>query len=243
MEHKKFDQQSQGKYWVNYFKGDKEFYDKIKEHIKKSIPNKETLGLDIGAGPGIGALLIEKIKFKTKLVGFEPSKTSLDGKRLAEEFSKKDAHIKYIAKKGNISEIKVSKTNPLDYLLILRASHEIAESLGGKDKFFKEISRIISGLKNKGILIIAEPQYSKNNVSKEIIKKVQEYQMKNISHCHVPSDYIQKDEMKSQLEKRGLKLINESVIQNNKLLKYLNSNGINIKESPCSFYIQTFQKP
>ena len=241
MGHKKFDRQAKGKYITNYFNKDREFYNTIKKHIARAISNKSTLGIDIGAGPGIGAKLLENLNLNTKLIGFEPSKTWEDGKKLSKRLIKEKKATRYIAKKGGIQNIRTPTKNLLDYILILRASHEIAESLGGKRRFFIEVLRIMYGLKESGFLIIGEPQYSRRRISQKIIKKVQQYQEENIGHYHIPSDYITAQEMKTVFEKKGLRLIKETILPNKKLLNYLKSQGLNLKKAPCNFYVQTFQ--
>jgi len=242
MGHEKFDQHSQGQYWETYFKNDKEFYAAIQHHVLRHIPKENTIGIDIGAGPGIGARIFADLGFKTKLTGIEPSGTFVDGVKLSEEFVKSRSSVEYTSVRGGITEIKTPEIDSLGYILILRASHEISESIKGKHNFFKELSRIVVGLKKQGFLIIAEPQYSDDDTSEEIIQKVQQYQMKNIGHCHVPSDYITASEMKMKIQDIGLRLIDETIIPNDRLLKYLQSEGLNLDKSPCSFYIQTFQK-
>jgi len=240
--HQKFDQLSRGRYLDKYFKNDTDFYKSIQNHVLKHIPKDNTIGIDIGAGPGIGARIFANLGFNTRLYGFEPSRTSSDGVKLSKELHDTKNPVQYFSEKCGITKINSPKPDTLDYILVLRASHEIAESIGSKDKFFKELSRIINGLKKKGFLIIAEPEYYREQVSDVIIKKVQEYQMKNIGHCHVPSDYIASGEMKKIIQNIGLKLIDESILPDGKLLIFLQAQGYNLIKSPCSFYVHTYQK-
>lgn len=241
MGHEKFDQHTGDSYMKNYFFKDKEFYSTISGHISEFV-HSESVGLDIGAGPGVGAMLISDLNLKTKLIGLEPSKTSSDGYKLSKKFSEENKLIEYESIKAGILDFRNLEIDGFDYILILRASHEIAESLGGKREFFEELEMVLKKLKNSGILIIAEPQYLEENPSEELIKKVQEYQLNTIGHCHVPSDYISSSEMKKQIEKFDLKLVKESILPKNELVAYLNSNGLSVEKSPCGFYIQTFQK-
>lgn len=238
----KFDTQKDGQYWINYFILDKYFYDAIKKHIDEDIPNKNTVGIDIGSGPGVGARILADLNFETELTGFEPSETFHDGERLSNEFIKQSIPIKYNTKQGGILDINTPNINSFDYILILRATHEIAESLGNKNKFFSELGRILVGLRSSGILIIAEPQYCEENPSEEIIKEVQVYQQKSMGHFHIPSDYITAKDMKNKIENIGLKLIKETILPNSKLLDHLKKRGLNLNNSPCNFYVQTFQK-
>jgi SAM-dependent methyltransferase len=241
MGYKKFNKYIGEKYWVDYFNKSIDFYNTIRKHIQESIPKEDTVGLDIGSGPGVGAKLIADLKFETKLTGFEPSQTSLEGIKLSDYFASEKIPVVYIARRGGILDIETPKPNSYDYILILRAVHEIADSLGGYKKLFNELHRITKGLKKGGVFIVAEPQYSKDNTSELIIKKVQEYQKDNIGHCHVPSDYINTFEMKKQANSLGLKLVKETIVPNNRLLNELNKKGLTISESPCSFYVQTYK--
>lgn len=225
----KFDHYDNGKYVCSYFNRDKEFYSAIKAHIKEAISKRKTVGVDIGAGPGIGARLFADLNFETKLTGFEPSLTGQDGRKLSKALIDKGNSVLYVAKCCGISDITTPNKNSLNYILVLRASHEIAESLGSKNKFFRELKRIIVGLKDSGVLIIAEPQYAEKNPDKETIRKVQEYQKETIGHCHVPPDYITAKKMQDHIIKIGLRLLKETIIPNKKLLS-------------LSFYVQTFQK-
>ena len=141
MGHEKFDYHNQGKYWKKFFKNDKEFYTSIQSHVLKHISDGNSIGIDIGAGPGIGARIFANLGFKTKLTGFEPSKTSLDGEKLSKELIDIESPVEYYSEKNGIAGINTPQENSVDYILILRSSHEIAESLESKDSFFKELSR------------------------------------------------------------------------------------------------------
>ena len=133
----KFDQHSQGQYWTHYFEKDTDFYNTIKKHMRASFVNGKTVGIDIGAGPGVGARLLASLPTQGTLIGFEPSATCSDGQKLSQELSHKNSQIKYIAKRGRILDIKKFNQGEefngilFDYILLLRAAHEIAESLGG----------------------------------------------------------------------------------------------------------------
>ena len=242
MGYEKFNEQVKGKYWEKYFKHDDEFYMTIQNHILKHIPKENTIGIDIGAGPSIGAHIFVNLEFQTEITGYEPSDTYIDGIELSEQFKEDKIQIKYTSIKGGISDINIKKENPVDYILILRAAHEIADSLKSKDNFFKELAKLTENLKEEGILIIADPQYLDENVSEEIIKKIQEYQIKNIGHCHVPSDYVTTEDNKKHIQAIGLEIIEETIIPDKKLPNFLKEEGINLKESPYGFYIQTFKK-
>ncbi len=239
----KFDKHAGGDYWERYFTENKDVINVTKEHISSFISKeKPTFGLDIGAGPGIGAFLLSSLGLTTTLTGFEPSKTIQDSIKLAQELRKKSSPTTYLPKQGGIQDIQRYEKELFDYILILRASHEIAESLGSKKRFFEEISRLLPTLKKDGVIIISEPQYTRKENSIEIIKEVQEYQKIRIGHFHIPSDYIMSTEMKKEMKQKSLSLLKEDILPNNRLLTYLNDKDLNLKSSPCSFYVQTYHK-
>ncbi len=241
MKYEKFDKYDKGKYWQAYFEKDKEFYNAIKKHMAVELKKKETIGIDIGAGPGIGARLAFSLNLNTKLVGYEPSATWRDGKKLADEIARAKTAMKYISLNRAIQKIKNPKVPALDYILVLRAAHEIAASLGSKGKFFREMKQVSRGLKEGGVLIVAEPQFKDAKIRSSLLKKVQEYQQQKIGHSHIPSDYIPKEKMKQIFSKIGLRLTKETSMPDKRLNIYLKKQGIN-RESPIFFYIQTYKK-
>lgn len=238
----KFNQHAgSGAYLERYLERDGEFYGAIRNHIGRLIGEKPTVGLDLGAGPGVGALIMESLDSPTRLIGAEPSLTHSDGAALSEQFLEEGGLVHYEARHQGIVEVSNDELPELDYLLALRSSHEMAESIGGKDQLFEELGRIIEQLKQGGFLVVAEPQYS-SIPADEVIAEIQRYQMSTIRHSHVPSDYITDREMEADLKALGLKLENETIIPNRKLLAHLkNAIGYASDESPCSFYVQTYR--
>lgn len=239
MGYKKFNQFLEGKYWRKYFENDNNFYGEIESQISKYINKDKSFGIDIGAGPGIGAKILDKLNFKTKLIGYEPSELYLDGEKISKELN---SNIKYISIKGGIKEIQNLDKEEYDYILILRAAHEIVGSLKNKNKFFIEVERILKNLKKDGVLIIADPEYFENNVSQDMIKRIQEYQLEHIGHCHIPTDYVNSNELKKEMNKLGLKLIEEKLIEDEKVLEYLKLAGFELENCPYGYYIQSYKK-
>jgi len=239
----KFDQHNKGAYWERYFEKDRKFYDTIKNHIAAALSMGKSAGMDIGAGPGVGAKLLDDLNIKTIIYGYEPSETSADGTVFAEELRLKNSTVEYRPIHCGMEKIQTPENDSLDYILALRTAHEIAESMNSRDKFFNELCRLLGGLKKQGSIIIAEPQFSDSFASQpEMLKLIQAYKQEKIGHSHVPSDYITDIEMKKHMEEAGLNLINENIIPDEKLLDYLVEQGFILKESPCYFYVQTFRK-
>jgi len=203
--YKKFDKYSGKRYMEAYIKKFSNFYSAIKKSMKSYLIKKDDLiGLDIGAGPGIGALLLDQANIKCILYGLEPSKTHGEGKRFANELKGKKSSVIYEPRKGVIQDLeeklKIGKES-LDFVLILRAIHELRESVGGKLKLKSELKRVTRLLKKGGILIVADPQYNekinKNPLKyREIIDAVKILQKEIIGHSHEPGNYIPSKELK-----------------------------------------------
>ena len=247
MAYKKFDKYKDGAYWENYFKKDKEFYQIISKHLREGLAGKKTKGLDIGSGPGVGAKLADEAGLDTTIIGYEPSETYLDSVTLSENLNAKHSPTKFIPIKGGINDISGIELKSLDYILILRAIHEIIDSLGGKDNFRRCMLEIIKLLKKGGLLIIGEPQFSVEITSNpqkyaDLIKEVQKYQNKMIGHCHVPGDYFTYLEFEDFSINSGLKLLKKDLLENSLLLRYLNEAGLSLNKSPALFYIETYKK-
>ena len=213
-EYDKFDQHKDGRYWNNYFNKNIEFYRLIQDHIKEFLSDQSTFGLDIGAGPGVGARLCADAGIETRLVGYEPSETHFDGVKFAEELKESRSSVFYEPYHGGITDIQL-KSN-LDYMTILRASHEIAGSLKGKDRFIEELRKLTPKLNKGGAIILGEPQFHNEIMEnpqnyQSVISKVQKWQLENIEHYHVPSDYFTHKEMKQIIESIGFKLQREDI--------------------------------
>lgn len=244
MPFEKFDQHTEGEYWKKYFEKDKVFYNAIREHLSRALTQTpDSAGLDIGSGPGVGAKLLDDLGIETALIGYEPSMTAVDGIKLSKELESKSSKVKYTPVQGGIDKIPTPEIDSLDYFLILRAAHEIAESLGGHDKFFSELERIMAGLKRSGKIIIAEPQYDINfNDQTEIIERVRKFKQIKIGHSHIPSDYITDEEMSAFMSQKSFQKVEESIIADQSTLDELRLQEIDIEKSPCYFYVHTYQR-
>lgn len=239
------------RYEENYVRRSQEFYGLIQDHMSSVLGGRETKGLDIGAGPGVGALLAAKAKLKTTLIGYEPSDTHLDGQALAKELENEGGPTRYIAIQGGIDKISGIEKASLDYVTILRAAHEIVGSLGGKEKFFSELGRIAKYIKPGEFLIIGEPQYSEKiteevaknpDAHSELIAAVQKIQEYTIGHSHVPQDYITHTDLKTMLEGMGFFLKLFKALPHKSILEDLKKEGFSLDSSPNIFYVATFTK-
>ncbi len=247
MAYKKFDKHQNGKYWENYFNKGIDFYRLIQDHMQESLGGRSTKGLDVGAGPGVGARLAADAGLETLIIGYEPSDTHKDGEKLAEELKADESPTVYLPRTGGIEAISGIEENSLDYIVILRACHEIADSVGGKEVFMQYLSRLIPLLKPEGKIIVGEPQFSPEITEnpenyQDLIKEVQNYQEKAIGHSHVPSDYITFSELENEFERAGLILERRDFLEHKPVLNHLREQGYTLEKSPNMFYVETFSK-
>jgi len=243
---KKFSKHSDGKYWERYFKKSEEFYRLIQSHLAENLAGRSTKGLDIGAGPGVGARLVADAGLETRLVGYEPSETHHDGQELAAQL-REDSSVVYVPEKGGIEDINPEDMSNIDYMLILRACHEIADSVGGKQKFFAQIRDIAGNLGNNGRVFIGEPQYNMDITENPteysaLIDEVMSFQERVIGHSHVPEDYVTYQELESGFSESRLILVKRDILPHKGILNHVRSAGFDVDESPCLFFVDTYRR-
>ena len=251
---KKFNQLAGGEYWENYFGMNESFYSLIKDHMVESIQKTtqgtaKPIGIDLGAGPGVAAMLAFEANIKSTIFGYEPSDTHEDGVRLAAELTDSNDLNCYCPINEGIEKFIVDdyKCVPISFITALRSCHEMADSVGSKDRFFQLLSKVTSLLVGGAPLIVGEPQYTEEITSNpedysDLIWEVQQYQMEVIKHCHVPLDYFTNGDMKLRMKGLGLELVREDISENNEVLEGLQRRGLDLQESPCLFYVQTYRK-
>jgi SAM-dependent methyltransferase len=248
--YKKFDKYGGKKYMEAYIKKFTNFYSKIEDIMGEYlIKNEKLIGLDLGAGPGIGALLLDKQKINCTLYGLEPSKTSEEGSKFANQLKKDGSSVCYKAKRGVIQDLEKEfeiKEESLDFILILRTIHEIRESVGGEIELKSQLKDIAKLLKKNGILIVADPQYNQKINSnpekyREIINEMKILQKKTIGHSHEPKDYIPLEKLKEYFPE--YETLEECKIEikifSNKIQI---SSDKNIDIKPMEFYVVVFEK-
>jgi hypothetical protein len=244
MSFKKFNKHSGGKYWERYFQKSEDFYRTIQNHLEENLAGRSTNGLDIGAGPGVGARLLADAELVTRLVGYEPSETHQDGKKLAEQLAR-DGSVNYVPKKGGIEDIAEVDILDIDYMLILRACHEIADSVGGKDQFFSKMHELLGNISDGDLVFIGEPQYNQEITDNPqnypaIIDEVMAFQERVIGHSHVPNDYVTYQELEGRFSESGLTLLRRDILPHQGILNHVRSVGFDVKESPCLFFVDTY---
>ena len=78
------------------------------------------------------------------------------------------------------------------------------DSVGDEELFFRKLGNILTI--NQKYFIVGEPQYTNRNEDEKVVDAVREWQMQNIKHSHVPTDYIQNTQMKDRIESIGYEL-------------------------------------
>lgn len=238
----KFDSQVET-YWDNYVASNWVFYQEIQEHMRESLQGKHTIGLDIGAGPGVAALLADNANLETTIVGIEPSQLHDDGIQLAKSLRVKDSKTTYLPMKCGMDNM-VSKKPFFDYVTLLRSSHEIAESLGSKDAFYELLKTVTTLIRPSGVMIIAEPQYAPDITHDPsnhgpIIEDIKRFQKDKIGHSHEPQDYIMHEQMQEVLSSVGLTQENLSILPMRDAHNYIAMNGHKRESPPLLFYVLT----
>lgn len=248
----KFNSQAGGRYWENYFNRDRIFNQTIKQHLLNLAQGvtKRLRFLDIGAGPGCGAMLLFQLGIKSLVVGYEPSDTYFDGTQLAEQLDSAESTVTYIPMRGTLKSVyEIRDTAKYDAILLLRSAHEIAESMRGRQEFLQMLGVVIGRfLKPNGTIIVAEPQYSEEITSspdefEDVIALVRQFQEETLGHSHHPSEYIPHQDMREFMERRGLRLIKQTLIENLKVLSWLNDRGAGLQRSTNIFYCMSFLFP
>lgn len=248
--YEKFNSKLGEKYWENFVKRDIKFYDSISKILKKHLVKKSNIdGLDVGAGPGMGAWILDRLEIKGKLYSVEPSENYKEGEKFADSLLKSKSKLIYLPKKGEMSEsinIFNLKSESLDYILFLRAAHEIMLSYKNYKNFANDFQKVCNLVKKGGIIVLADPQYSEfvNDNPKKyfyVIREIRKYKEKTLGHSHIPEDYLTLKKLKNVIPK-DFKLVGKIEIENTKDLEFLKSKGFNLKKSPTKFYVVCYKR-
>jgi hypothetical protein len=235
-----------GSYWNNYFNRDREFYETVKSHLDAHIGH-DTRGMSLGAGPGCEAVLLHDIGKRTHLWGIEPSQTHFDGEELSQKLREDDSSVMYTPRQVDMSqagEFCELDQQSLDYILIIRSLHEIAESLGSKEQLRQELIIFLDYVKRGGKLVLGDVQYndeiSRNSQEHQrVIEEVKRYQRETIGHCHDPQDYIREEELQNLLS--DYRRLRHETLENDNAKNWLIDQGINVENSPLEFFVSTFE--
>lgn len=174
-------------YVNNFAKKINSVHQLVEKNLQKFLP-ENSIVLDLGGGPGIGAKIIEKTNKKAKVYNIEPSNNVETIPDL---------------KKVEYKAIKLSFKEALDYefdqkadvLLMVSAAHEIALSnkksnKENKTEFFKEIKDFIDkNIKPDGLVFIGFPNY-KPEVSSEEVLKQRQFVDSLLGHSHPPEEFF-----------------------------------------------------
>jgi hypothetical protein len=227
-----------------------DFYGRVQTAVVAALPRRNDIflrGIDIGAGPGVGAKLLAEAGIKISLAGYEPSDTHFDGINLAERLRRDGSALRYFPVHGGIHEVLRDYRNgrPVDFVMITRAAHEIAMSLKGKQQFNAAMADMALLIRRNGFLVVADSEYNAKIYEEperyaHWMRLSQQWQMENTGHAHVPSDYVRGREMKEIAGRVGLELVSEHVDGYEVLFRYCNARDPSVTESPNMFYVQTY---
>ncbi len=239
-----------GKYWASFVNNSMDFYGHVQAAVVAGLPNRNGLplrGIDIGAGPGIGAWLLADSGINATLVGYEPSNTHFDGLKLAKLLKREKSPLRYVPVHGGMSELLKDLRNekPVDFILMTRAAHEIAMSLRGKPQFNAAMAELVTSIRRNGVMIVADSEYNPKIYDHprkyaHWMRLSQEWQMKYVGHSHIPSDYVRGKEMRRLAGRLGLKLVREYLGQYEAFFTYCNRRDPSVTESTNVFYVQTY---
>ncbi|GEM_PF-5790486 len=248
--YEKFNKRLGEEYWGKFVKRDIQLYDCIKKILSKYLSGKNNVkGLDIGAGPGIGAWILGQLGISGELYSVEPSDNYKEGEKLAEKLKLSGSKTLYYPKKGEMSDAIALfdlKEESLDYILFLRSVHEIMLSYKDYKDFVKDFKIICSLIKKEGFIVIADPQYSEFIYSAphkyaKIIQAIRKYKEETLGHSHALGDYLTLKKLKKIMPEDFI--LSEKVeIENNKDFEFIKSKGFNLKESPTEFYVVCYKR-
>ncbi len=236
------------KYWANSVKGDPGFYSAI-ERVLELYFGEGVIGLDVGAGPGVGAWMLNKIGVSGEVFSVEPSDNYKEGELLSKKLKESGSRLKYFPKKGTMAEaagLFNLKKGSLDFVMFLRAAHEIMLSYDRYEDFVRDFEETCALVKKGGMVVLADPQYSDfvNSDSEEygeVIKEIRKYKEKTLGHSHGPEDYLTFDKLEKIMAK-NFYLVEKIELENLGDLEFLRSKGFELDKSPTQFYVICFRK-
>ncbi|MFA8451941.1 MAG: hypothetical protein ACEPOW_14695 [Bacteroidales bacterium] len=167
----------------------------VAKNLDEIIPNNSINVIDIGGGPGIGAIIIDRLGKSAKMVNVEPSNNidKIPDLNLVEystlQLSFKEALIHQFPWKA-------------DMFLMISAAHEITLSNSkttkeNKEIFFQNIKDFIkTNSKLDALLSIGFPNY-KFGVTEEEVLKQREFVDSLMGHSHPPEEFFTIEEFVS----------------------------------------------
>ncbi len=236
------------KYEQSYVKPIQAFYADMAFQLAHKLSNGAKV-LDIGAGPGsLAKALAEQTDLKSTIYGVEPSQTHNDGVELGKQLQ--GDNIDYIPKQGTMTDAEnLFNLQGLDGLVFPRSPHEIAKSLGGKQKFFLEVRKLLSYLKPSGLIMISDPTYTfdirlEPEKHREEVKVARQLLEKQIGHSDPVDVLFSPQEVILEMEHLGCGLqYYNSHPKQDLLEKMRKQKGFeNLSRSPAELFVSIFQK-
>jgi hypothetical protein len=109
------------------------------------------------------------------------------------------------------------------------------------------LEKLIPCVKQGGILILSDPQYSKEitdnpDAHRKVIEAVKQYSEETIGHSEEPQGYIRQETVQDWMQSLGCELKLLDTLENAAVLSHLSEKGFEMSRSPHEFYVATFQK-
>lgn len=242
-----FDRFAGGGYWGAYVERSRPFYSLVQRHMAQHLTGGCII--DIGAGPGVGASLLDALDMPAAVHGLEPSDTHDDGVQFAERLRGKGSMVAYHPHRGGIADISnlALEQGSADALLFIRCLHEIAGSLGGKEHLAASLGVAGMYLKPQGKIIVGEPQYRMDitlhpGQHEELLRCTRAYVAQLIGHSHAPEEMIRQEECFSWMHGLGYAVLQHNVLPLEDQLAHVRSRGFLVEKSPTEMYVTTFEK-
>lgn len=233
--------------YEDFVRTEQDFYRLVEEHLNTFVPDN-ALALAIGAGPGTEARLLDALEKRTILHGLEPSHLHEAGCATRDYLREKGSGVTYTPWKVGIEDIDSIGllSESVDLILLLKAAHEIALSVGGKEAFKNHLERATVYLKKNGVLIIGDVQYARRiredpQAHASLVQTIRTIDEQRIHHSHPPHEFIDEDEIPLLVPSHWRSVRRHDVVPHTFMDNALRQKGITPDYSPREFYVITFQ--
>jgi ubiquinone/menaquinone biosynthesis C-methylase UbiE len=247
MEH--FDKLAGGKYKADYFDSDKEYYSALAEQIACSFGYGDII-LDVGAGPGCSAMLANDMDLEVKIIGLEPSDLYKDSEKLSSELKENGSCVDYVvvnAGVGKLDDLYRNTNLNLDGVIISRALHEIARSIGSIKGVYDQLKTISRYVKKEGFFVVGESQFTKEAMehpySDEVIKAARKCTEAKYGHSSGPEEFVTRDQFEEWMISLGYGIHTENNIEDlTETFDAVRDAGFKLEKSPYESYFLSMIK-
>ena len=229
-------------YLARFVEPNRVFYDEVKKRLSERVGKSlSEIILDIGAGPGVVARLLDEADLMGHVVGWEPSNLHKQGVELQQKLDKERRGVVYTPFQG---DFRAALSNMIDMgwqydaITFVRSAHEIAES-SSRDSFFRQLQLASGFVKPGGMILVADPMYTLEASSNpEIIRSVREIQQRTLGHSHIPGDYINPFSILHILRNQGFRRYTTKVLPHPALQSV--AEAYSLKQTPIVFHVTDY---